>query len=153
MFTFVAVLHVVICIFLVVIILMQSAKGHGLAGAFGSFGGGVAQNLFGGQAGDVLAKVTTFIAVGFVVTSLTLAVLSAKRSLSIMAGEKMEAVAEKKIDAKSEKKAEDIPPLESNVKESAPVATSKPDLEKVSTEPAALPVGDKEAVPVSEEGQ
>jgi preprotein translocase subunit SecG len=91
MFTVVAFIHVIICVFLVLVILMQSAKGHGLAGAFGSFGGGVAQNLFGAQAGDVLTKATTAAAAIFVATSLWLAVLSANKGTSIMSKSKKEA--------------------------------------------------------------
>jgi preprotein translocase subunit SecG len=91
MFTVVAFIHVIICIFLVLVILMQSAKGHGLAGAFGSFGGGVAQNLFGAQAGDVLTKATTVVAALFVATSLWLAVLSANKGTSLMSKTKKEA--------------------------------------------------------------
>ncbi|MCK5707970.1 MAG: preprotein translocase subunit SecG [Candidatus Aureabacteria bacterium] len=97
-FTVVAVLHVLICIFLVAIVLMQSAKGHGLAGAFGSFGGGMAQNLFGAQAGDMLTKITTFTAAAFVASSLTLAVLSAKKSSSIMTESSGKAVTEKTVE-------------------------------------------------------
>ncbi len=58
--------HVVICVFLVILVLLQSGKeGMGVI-----FGGG-SSSLFGSSgAGGVLAKLTMFVAIGFVVTSL-----------------------------------------------------------------------------------
>ena len=58
--------HVIICVFLVILVLLQSGKeGMGVI-----FGGG-SSSLFGGAgAGGILAKLTMFVAIGFVVTSL-----------------------------------------------------------------------------------
>ena len=59
--------HVVICVFLVILVLLQSGKeGMGVI-----FGGG-SSSLFGGTgAGGMLAKLTAFLAVIFLVTSLS----------------------------------------------------------------------------------
>ena len=59
-------MHVVICVFLVILVLLQSGKeGMGVI-----FGGG-SSSLFGSSgAGGVLAKLTMFAAIAFVVTSL-----------------------------------------------------------------------------------
>ena len=121
LFTLFSVVHVIVCIFLVVVILMQAAKGHGLAGAFGSFGGGMTQNLFGAQAGDVLTKATTIAAITFVCTSLTLAILSAKRSASIMTDVKKEAVTEEKADKPIEEKSveQKAPDIQKDIEKSA----------------------------------
>ena len=74
---FVAV-HVVACFFLIVVVLMQSSKGGGLSGAFGGGGGG--ETMFGGrEAATFLSRATTYLAVIFMVTSLSLAFLSAGR--------------------------------------------------------------------------
>ena len=67
--------HVIICIALVVLVLLQSGKeGMGVI-----FGGG-SSSLFGGSgAGGVLAKLTAFIAVAFVITSLGYNVATTER--------------------------------------------------------------------------
>ena len=73
---FLTVIHVFICIFLVVSILLQSSKGGGLAGMFGGGGGGMG-SVFGGRgAASFLAKVTLWLGVAFAVTSITIALLS-----------------------------------------------------------------------------
>lgn len=71
-------LHVVVCVVLVLVVLLQSSKGGGLAGAFGGGGG---QTMFGGQeTATFLSKATTYLAVTFMILSLLLAFLSARRS-------------------------------------------------------------------------
>jgi preprotein translocase subunit SecG len=71
-------IHVLVCIVLIIVVLMQSSKGGGLAGAFG---GGGDQTVFGGhETATFLSKATTYLAVGFMVLSLVLAFLAAKRS-------------------------------------------------------------------------
>ncbi len=71
------VIHVVACFLLIVVVLMQSSKGGGLSGAFGGGGG---EAMFGGrEAATFLSKSTTYLAVIFMVTSLSLAFLSAGR--------------------------------------------------------------------------
>ncbi|MCH8286245.1 preprotein translocase subunit SecG [candidate division KSB1 bacterium] len=62
-------MHIVISIALVLVVLMQSSKGGGLAGAFG--GGGGMTAAFGGRgAGTFLSKVTTVLAVLFMFSCL-----------------------------------------------------------------------------------
>ncbi len=71
-------IHVIVCFSLIVVVLLQSSKGGGLAGAFGGGGGG--QTIFGGQeTATFLSKATTYLAVLFMVLSLSLAFLSSKR--------------------------------------------------------------------------
>ena len=73
MITLLAVFHVIVCIFLILVVLLQQGKGADWAGAFG---GGGTQNTFGARgAGTILSKATTAAAVLFMVTSLALAVL------------------------------------------------------------------------------
>ena len=72
-------LHVLICAALIVVVLLQSGKGGGLAGAFGGSGGVGA--VFGGQsAATFLTKATRYLAIVFMVSSLTLAMLSRGRA-------------------------------------------------------------------------
>lgn len=71
MTTVLLIIHVLICITLIVTILLQSSKGGGLAGAFGGAGGGGA--VFGGAgAATFLSKVTTYLAIAFFLTCVSL---------------------------------------------------------------------------------
>lgn len=81
LFTILIILYVVVCIALVVIVLLQSGKGGGLSGIFGSGGGG--QTIFGARTGDIMTKTTTILAACFMLFSLILAVLSSQRSSSL----------------------------------------------------------------------
>jgi len=80
LFAVLLVIHVLICIALIVVVLMQSAKGEGLAGAFGG-GGGLSGAVFGGRgAASFLSKATTVLAIFFMVSCMGLSLLSAGRS-------------------------------------------------------------------------
>ncbi len=71
---FLTILHVVICFFLIVVVLLQSGKAADLAGAFGGMG---SQTAFGPRgSATVLSKATTIAAALFMVTSLSLAILA-----------------------------------------------------------------------------
>jgi len=71
-------LHVLVCLVLILVVLLQSSKGSGLAGAFGGAGG---QTMFGGQeTATFLSRLTTYLAVLFMVLSLVLAFMSARRT-------------------------------------------------------------------------
>ena len=77
MFTFLLMVHVLICVLLVISVLLQAGKGGGLAGSFGSGGGG--QALFGGRgAATFLNKATVVLGALFFVSSLGLAMISAQ---------------------------------------------------------------------------
>lgn len=70
------IIHVLVCLFLVVVVLLQSGKAADLAGAFGGMG---SQTAFGPRgAATVLSKATTFSAVVFMITSMTLAILATR---------------------------------------------------------------------------
>ena len=68
------IIHVVVCLLLVLIVLLQSGKGADLAGAFG---GGGSQTAFGARGtATFLSKLTTGAAIIFMVTSFTLSLLT-----------------------------------------------------------------------------
>ena len=68
MYTFLIILFVLVCFVMVVVILLQSGKGQGLAGAFGGVSGGA---IFGGRgAATFLSKATTVLAVIYMMLSL-----------------------------------------------------------------------------------
>lgn len=72
------IVHVLVCVFLVIVVLLQSGKAADLAGAFGGMG---SQTAFGPRgAATVLSKATTIAAGLFMVTSLTLAILATKNA-------------------------------------------------------------------------
>ncbi len=81
MFDILIIVYVIVCIALIVIVLLQSGKGDGLAGVFGAGGG--SQTLFGSRTGDVLTKSTTALAILFMVLSLALAFFSGHRGKTI----------------------------------------------------------------------
>jgi preprotein translocase subunit SecG len=69
----VVVLHVVVCLFLIGVVLLQQGRSADLAGAFGGQG---SQTAFGPRAAaNVLTRLTTWSAVIFMLTSITLTVL------------------------------------------------------------------------------
>src|SRR5215469_12785118 len=78
LFTLLTILHVVICLFLIVVVLLQSGKAADLAGAFGGMG---SQTAFGPRgSATLLSKATTASAVLFMVTSLSLSILATRQS-------------------------------------------------------------------------
>jgi preprotein translocase subunit SecG len=79
--TLVTIVHVFVCVFLILVILLQAGKGGGMGTALG---GGGAQTVFGGRgAQTLLGKVTSVSAAIFMLTSVTLA-YSASRSTSVV---------------------------------------------------------------------
>ena len=75
MITLLTMLHVIICIGLIIAVLMQSAKGEGLAGAFG--GSGITGAVFGGRgAATFLSKATTGLAIAFFLSCMVLSFLA-----------------------------------------------------------------------------
>ena len=73
LFYFVVVLHVIVCLFLVGVVLLQQGRSADLAGAFGGQG---SQTAFGPRAAaNVLTRLTSWSAVIFMLTSLSLTIL------------------------------------------------------------------------------
>jgi len=69
------ILHIFVCLFLIAVVLLQSGKGAEIGAAFG----GSSQTLFGSRgAASFLSKMTTVAAVVFMITSLVLAIVTAK---------------------------------------------------------------------------
>jgi preprotein translocase subunit SecG len=93
MLTLVIVIHSIVCILLGLIILMQSGRGGGLTEAFAS-----AESVFGAQTSTFLVKGTTILASLFLVTCLSIAFLSSKKSQSIMMNRAAETAPVKKLD-------------------------------------------------------
>jgi preprotein translocase subunit SecG len=88
LFYFVVVIHVIVCLFLIGVVLLQQGRSADLAGAFGGQG---SQTAFGPRAAaNVLTRLTTWSAVVFMITSLTLTIVYVRgnRSHSVLEGTK-----------------------------------------------------------------
>ncbi len=69
-------IHIIACVTIIFVILLQTSKGSSIGSAFG----GASQTLFGSTgAATFLSKVTTSVAVVFMLTSLGLSILSSSR--------------------------------------------------------------------------
>ena len=78
MYILVMFVHVLVCVFLIVVVLLQSGKAADLAGAFGGMG---SQTAFGPRgSATLLSKATTLSAVLFMVTSLSLSIMATRNA-------------------------------------------------------------------------
>jgi preprotein translocase subunit SecG len=78
MIYFLVVIHVIVCLFLIGVVLLQQGKSADLAGAFGGQG---SQTAFGPRgAANLLTKLTTWGAVLFMLISISLTILLARQS-------------------------------------------------------------------------
>ncbi len=88
MIILVSIVHVIVCLFLIIVVLLQSGKAGDISAAFGGQG---SQAAFGPRgAATALSKATTISAVLFMLTSVTLSVNAIKRGgpRSVLQGEK-----------------------------------------------------------------
>mgnify|MGYP001059090820 FL=1 len=83
MHTAIIIVHVLCTLFLILVILLQSGKGAAMGSGLGA---GSSQTMFGSSgAGNFLTKMTTAIATLFMITSLTLGIMSTQeKSRSVM---------------------------------------------------------------------
>ncbi len=95
MLTFITVLHVLVCFMLILVVLLQAGKGTNMGAAFG----GASQTVFGSSgAGTFLGKMTTGVAVIFILTSLGLSYFASYKTPSLLdkaskpAAEKVETI-------------------------------------------------------------
>src|SRR5579863_5299132 len=78
MIILVTLVHIVVCFFIIVVVLLQSGKSGDVAAAFGGMG---SQTAFGPRgAASVLSKATTWSAIIFMVTSITLSVAASRHA-------------------------------------------------------------------------
>lgn len=84
LYTFVSIVHYVVCAGLILIVLLQAGKSGGMAGIFG---GGSSDQLFNAPSGMAfIKKITIVMACVFIVTSITLTKLSTNISTRSVVG-------------------------------------------------------------------
>jgi preprotein translocase subunit SecG len=122
MITLLTVVHVAVCLFLIVIVLLQHGKGADAGATFGGSG----QSLFGTEGPiPLLNKITTTAAIVFMLTSVSLAYFSSSKSTGSVMSElaKPKAAVEKVEDkAKQEEKVIPMPAAAPESTNAAPVA-------------------------------
>jgi len=75
--TLITIVHIIVSFFLIIVVLLQSGKSGDIAAAFGGMG---SQTAFGPRgAATALSKATTWSAVIFMVTSITLSIFASRR--------------------------------------------------------------------------
>ena len=76
MIILITVIHIIVCFFLIIVVLLQSGKSGDIAAAFGGMG---SQTAFGPRgSATVLSKATTWSTVIFMLTSITLSIMASR---------------------------------------------------------------------------
>ncbi len=148
MTTLLIIIHILVCLFLVAIVLLQHGKGADIGATFG----GSSQSLFGSEGPvPLLNKITTFSAIVFMGTSVTLAYISAHKSsgsvMSTLPTKEAAAPVKKEQPITIPMPTTEQPPAETGKTE--PVATSK-EAETTTTAPTPSPAVQEESVPQTE---
>jgi len=114
---FLTVLHVMVCLVLVIVVLLQHGKGADIGAVFG---GGASSTVFGSRgAGNFLTKLTTASALIFMVTSMSLAYLASTSGTSD--------IFESKAPAAAQPATAETPPAADGFQELKPAEPAKPE--------------------------
>ncbi len=113
MFGLIVAMHILTCIFLILVILIQPGKGYGLSETFG----GTAQTLFGTRSATFITRATAICATIFLITCLGISIFSSKKSRSVMQRVKIETPKKEAAPVSTNKVEESIPV------QSAPIAS------------------------------
>ena len=91
---FLIIVHVIACLFLIAVILLQAGRGGGLSDIAG---GSQAQSILGTETNTFMKRMTEIFAVIFIITSLSLGIISTHRGKSLIAQKRMGQNFKKKI--------------------------------------------------------
>jgi preprotein translocase subunit SecG len=141
MVTLITVFHVLACLFLILVVLLQAGKGGGMGTALG---GQTSAQVFGGRgAGTFLERLTAGTAVVFMLTSMTLAYFASQsdsarlQKMAVQKAEQKKKDDVKAADDKARKDAEDRAAKDKAAGDSAPKSdapdTTHPDTTKIDT--------------------
>ena len=130
MMTFIVIVHVIACIVLIILVLIQRGRGAGLVESFAGV-----ESMFGTKTSAFLTRTTTIMSVVFFLTCLSLAVLSVRQSKSLMSGANRQAKPAAKTEAvkTGDVKAEPVKAEAAKteaIKAAAPVEQAKPEAGK-----------------------
>lgn len=82
MHIFISIVHIIVCVMMILVVLLQAGKGASMGSAFG---GGSSQTVFGsGGPATFLGKATTVVATIFMLTALSLSYFSVHKLPSLM---------------------------------------------------------------------
>ena len=158
---FLTLVHIIVCLMLILVILLQAGRGQGLAGP--SFASGNVQSLFGTRAGDFLTKATSVSAICFLLTCIGLNLTEAHKSRSLLdvkrnqtAPVDIEAIKKALEQVKKEGEANSGTPKAVATQRTEPAATDAIPAAKTaaaSTPPAAEPAASTPPVPSANSSQ
>ena len=78
MLVLVTIVHILVCLFLIIVVLLQSGKSADIAAAFGGMG---SQTAFGPRGtATLLSRATTWAAIIFMLTAITLSIMASRRA-------------------------------------------------------------------------
>ena len=132
MYAFLIVIHVLACFVLIAVILLQAGRGGGLSDAIGS---GQPQSILGTQTNVFMTRATEACAVIFIITSLSLGIITTQRGKSLM---------EKEMLLREVKKNLNLPKQNPNVLPQVPPAVPQAVTEPVVQKTTAASVPAKE---------
>ncbi len=126
------IIHVIACVVLIGLVLIQRGRGAGLVESFAGV-----ESMFGTKTSAFLTRTTTIMSVVFFMTCLSLAVMSVKQSKSLMRNVRpvtpktsLAVTEPAKIPLPTPKPETVAPPAPAPAAANAPVATAKPDAAK-----------------------
>ena len=126
--------HVVTCIFLILVVLLQQGKGADLS----VFGGGATQTAFGARgAATMLHKMTVGAFIGFIVTTISIGVLEGGRNRATVMGEAIEEQIEEKTTPQAITEEEESSPAAQAAQEQ--ILPGEVDLDEETAEPDTVP--------------
>ena len=134
MYAFLIAIHVIVCFVLIFVVLLQAGRGGGFSEMVG---GGQPQSIFGTQTNTFMMRATEVCAVLFIVTSLSLGMLTSQRSKSLVEKElrsnplkAMKTVFPPSGGGKETPKAVETKPVETKPVEAKPVETKPEETKK-----------------------
>jgi len=123
MITFLTIFHVLVCLFLIVVVLLQFGKGAESGGLLSSASGSTQSIFSSSTKGNFLTKATTFLAICFMTTSILLTVQSSKNANKSVLDNNIEAI---NINLNNDKKVETTTAPAAAVSTNTPNETTPP---------------------------
>ncbi|MDD5236315.1 MAG: preprotein translocase subunit SecG [Candidatus Omnitrophica bacterium] len=123
MFTFVLIIHILVCAGLIGLILIQQGKGGGLVDSFSGV-----ESMFGTKTNTFLTQATATLATLFIITCLSLALMSSQRNKSVLERVKIKtpAVAPAAIPVPAEQKTQPAAVQQTPAENAKPIAEPAP---------------------------